>query len=337
MSDDAAAIASAQAPAQVRSVALRCILDQRDTQAWQVSATYTDFLRFLGALLTGVEGRATTSIADASPLVSAVTALLDEVGALINEYPPIVQPMRFGNRAFRDWHARLLRELPRLCRALPGIRAGCELELASYLADSFGNSTRLDYGTGHETCFFFFLYALGRVGALSADDAPALGLRVFPAYIRVARSLQRTYGLEPAGSHGVWALDDYFFLTFIIGACQLKGGAHGGPSALLEAASREAMRAEFLYADALDAIMHVKRGAPFAEHSPMLAELAGLGSWAKVADALAKLYRAEVLGKFPVAQHFLFGELFPADWTPSRAPVPSDSGAALEKLNTIVV
>lgn len=42
-------------------------------------------------------------------------------------------------------------------------------------------------------------------------------------YLEIVRKLQQTYRMEPAGSHGVWSLDDYQFVPFIWGSSQLIG------------------------------------------------------------------------------------------------------------------
>ena len=94
-------------------------------------------------------------------------------------------------------------------------------ELAVYLYESFGNDTRIDYGTGHEMTFAMFLMGLFKCGALKLEDSKTVAVKVFNEYLRVARKLQLTYQMEPAGSHGVWSLDDFQFLPFIFGSAQL--------------------------------------------------------------------------------------------------------------------
>lgn len=81
--------------------------------------------------------------------------------------------MRYGNKAFRAWQARLLKEAPRLCSSLlTDATAGAHVELTAYFCDAFGNSTRIDYGTGHETCFIIFLCEYSSTAA-TAEPPPA--------------------------------------------------------------------------------------------------------------------------------------------------------------------
>lgn len=72
--------------------------------------------------------------------------------------------------------------------------------------------------------FILFMYCLFRIGALeweNTNDQMGAVLRIFDTYMALARKLQRTYRMEPAGSHGAWSLDDYQFVPFIWGSAQL--------------------------------------------------------------------------------------------------------------------
>lgn len=40
--------------------------------------------------------------------VQAAVDLVDEISAWVDDIPPIQQPMRFGNKAFRDFYDRVV-------------------------------------------------------------------------------------------------------------------------------------------------------------------------------------------------------------------------------------
>ncbi|GAX21310.1 hypothetical protein FisN_1Lh143 [Fistulifera solaris] len=202
-------------------------------------------------------------------------------------------------------------------------------ELSAYLQAAFGHPIRLDYGTGHECSFQVFLFAICKLGGFgsTSSDPPtaqrlkAVTLSIWSAYLRVTRRLQTDYMLEPAGSHGVWGLDDYHCLPFFFGASQLE--QHGDdftPKSIHDDSviSKEGDR--FLYFGCIRYIKALKKGVPFFESSPMLNDISHLNSWEKVASGLLRLFEGEVLKKRQVVQHFVFGEIFKANWKPSDTP-----------------
>ena len=108
---------------------------------------------------------------------------------------------------------------------LPESLYACVDLLKPYFVISFGSFTRMDYGTGHEAAFGILLMCLTLIRFFHPEPAEerSIVLIVFLRYIRLCWKLQDTYRLEPAGSHGVWGLDDYVFLSYIFGSAQLRG------------------------------------------------------------------------------------------------------------------
>lgn len=174
------------------------------------------------------------------------------------------------------------------------------------------------------------------------------------SYLELVRTLIKTYTLEPAGSHGVWGLDDHCFLPYIFGSAQLGypiSSSANIPSegSLLHAPDPgdvgkqsivERHRNTNMYFSAVGFIYDVKRG-PFWEHSPMLWDISGVSTgWSKInkvgyifrfemyltfIQGMLKMYMVEVLSKFPVVQHFYFGSLFKWEHDPNaplQAGVP---------------
>ena len=173
--------------------------------------------------------------------------------------------------------------------------------------------------------------ALEPEGISNKDKAPLsrLSLRSFDAYLKVCRVIQTKYSLEPAGSRGVWGLDDYHCLGFYVGSCQMVGLERRrsrddpkldvpedlmSPGIVRDERRVREEKGNYVYLDCVGYVRDLKRCGSFQETSPMLYDVSHVEGWDKVRNGMFKVWVNEVVGKFVVAQHFGFGKLWKADW-----------------------
>jgi len=286
-----------------------------DLSRFLKSKTCASFVGFIDSLNSAVLGVPLDVECEISASIKAIVSLLSRISKWIAEIPPAPQSMRYGNTAFRTFHERLSEQAEELVEALlPDGKKEAAVELAPYLVESFGNKVRIDYGTGHETAFVAWLYCLSCLGVIAKDDRVAVVTRVFKEYLSLMQKLQTTYWLEPAGSHGVWGLDDYQFMPFLWGSAQLCGHTEIRPKSIHNEGMLDHFAKQYLYLGCVQFVKQVKKG-PLAETSPMLNDISGVAAWEKVNSGMMKMYKAEVLSKFPIMQHFLFGTMLPFEST----------------------
>lgn len=94
---------------------------------------------------------------------------------------------------------------------------------------------------------------------------------------------------------------------FLWGSSQLIGSSLS-PASILEETAVESHSDSYLFLMAIKFIHRMKTG-PFYEHSSLLHQISQLPSWAKANGGLVKMYDEEVLNKYPIVQHLLFGRV----------------------------
>ncbi|KAF9500020.1 Phosphotyrosyl phosphatase activator [Pleurotus eryngii] len=299
-----------------------------DVEVWRTTRSYQDYSIFLHRLTEAVVGQflPLTNPTQSSAILGII-GVLDRLDRWIDDIPPLNSPQRFGNLAFRKWGKRLEEEADNMLGTLlPSDYAAAIPHLKPYLLASFGSFTRMDYGTGHEASFALFLCCLTllRFFQPTVEEEKDLVLRVFVRYLQLCWRLQDVYRLEPAGSHGVWGLDDSSFLGYIFGSGQLRDQNEISVAAVLH----PPLPATNLYFMSIMRIHEVKRG-PFHEHSSQLYAIAtGVPNWRKVNSGLFKMYEVEVLAKRVVIQHIPLGGILEWDTVSPSAMVPKNSTGA---------
>ena len=100
---------------------------------------------------------------------------------MVDETPPIQQPMRYGNKGYRNWLDKVIADSDKMLATIssgPGFEKAIP-ELKVYWLESFGHYERLDYGTGHELTFVVFLFCLFKLQVLEEADLCAAVNKVF--------------------------------------------------------------------------------------------------------------------------------------------------------------
>eukprot|EP01104_Vermistella_antarctica_P016312 TRINITY_DN5531_c0_g1_i1.p1 TRINITY_DN5531_c0_g1~~TRINITY_DN5531_c0_g1_i1.p1 ORF type:complete len:464 (-),score=81.15 TRINITY_DN5531_c0_g1_i1:304-1620(-) len=293
-------------------VPTKYIKSQMDLDGFFTSETFAQLWSFVERCNKATEKITNTQTkVEQTEIINNLVAMLDKMTSLLDDTPCLEQPSRFGNKAFRHWFEKIAESAEALViDVLPAELREAALEISTYLLDSIGNYVRIDYGTGHETTFVSFLCCLDLLGVFTANDYTNVVVRVFRKYIDMMRKVQKKFMLEPAGSHGVWSLDDYQFLPFLWGSAQLFDHPTIQPTSILEKRVYDDAKLvdDYQYIAAIQYIHQCKTG-PFMEHSNVLGSIAQCPHWQKINQGMFKMYKAEVLGKVPVMQHFLFGSI----------------------------
>lgn len=172
------------------------VLTEGDVSTFLNSSALKDYLAFVRSLSSKVVGKKVSDVAeDQSDLINSLLGVVKALSTFVDEIPAVAHTMRYGNPAYRDWHQRMCSQSGTMIESiLPQHLKGASKELKGYFEDSFGNRTRIDYGTGHETNFCIFLYCLAKLGVMKEEDSLAAVLLVFNSYFTLMRKIQTTYG-----------------------------------------------------------------------------------------------------------------------------------------------
>jgi serine/threonine-protein phosphatase 2A activator len=302
----------------------KVINSQEKQQKFMNGKSYQSIISFIQELQSSVKGNVNILTEENIPKESNLNilmVLLKEATKLLIENPPLNKDkQRFGNIVFRTWYDKLNAYYDETFSNLVNSRMSIITnhedvgklsdEIKPYLFECFGNSKRIDYGTGHELNFILVLMILTTVGFINKNEYELAVKVVIKEYLQVCKSIQIEYNLEPAGSKGVYGLDDFFFIFFILGSAELIDNKEGiEPTDMQrDLTSLEKLAEKYMFFDACYYNLKCKKGH-IQEHSPVLFQISNVPKWEKISNGLLKMWEDELLKKFVVTQHIHFGSI----------------------------
>lgn len=78
-----------------------------DIQTWLRSEAYYDLVGFINGISTAIQGKKLNDQIYVSPTMKSLIEIFDKLNAMVDDTPPIDQPQRFGNKAFRAWSRKM--------------------------------------------------------------------------------------------------------------------------------------------------------------------------------------------------------------------------------------
>eukprot|EP01080_Neovahlkampfia_damariscottae_P008492 gene8492-316_t len=265
---------------------VRRLFEREQLTDWLKSKAYSELYNFIELMGEVIKSKPISIEVELSTTTLKIIEIIQEIGSLIKEFPPTGNTSRYGNIVFRDFFAEICKRSDDYMISIlktkdEKIEHWKIVELSSYFKESFGNNTRIDYGTGHEAAFTAWMYVLHKMNLISKTEIIVFPSKIFPEYLEMIRSVQLTYKLEPAGARGVWGLDDYQFLPFLLGAHQLINHNIIQPKHIHSNEILKDYSDDYMYLKAIQFIKKVKKGN-FGEHSSVLNGISTVEHWEKV-------------------------------------------------------
>jgi serine/threonine-protein phosphatase 2A activator len=155
-----------------------------------------------------------------------------------------------------------------------------------YLSNSFGNKIRMDFGTGHELNFLCFLFVNYKKKEIALNEVS----QILKFYFSLVKLFIKKFNVEAAGSRGVWSIDDYLLLPYLLGSVENFNSP--------------------LPIDLISGGMF--KEACEGNRSVMLKEMCKL-TWPQINIGLYRMYVDEVLGRYVVTQHFIYTHELPKE------------------------